>query len=101
MAADGSCAGTLNDYTGSALVSSGCGIVTLASRPLPVRELSLGTISVTLTATDESNNTNSCSFDVTLEDQTKPSITCPVTQTVNADAFCEGTVGTWSAVAYI
>jgi len=50
----------------------------------------LGTTTVTWTATDGSNNTDVCSYTVTVEDKENPVITCGVTdQTVNTDVgFC-------------
>jgi hypothetical protein len=54
---------------------------------------------VTLTATDEAGNTQTCAFTVSLIDTTGPSIVCPLNQTVMADANCSGILGTWTPVS--
>jgi len=46
----------------------------------------LGTTTVTWTAEDNAGNTNSCSFDITVEDNENPSIACPANTTANTDA---------------
>ncbi|HAD14288.1 MAG TPA: hypothetical protein DCF33_17850, partial [Saprospirales bacterium] len=54
------------------------------------------TQTVTLTADDNNGNTSTCTLTVTLKDVTPPSITCPANATVNANASCQGTVGSYS-----
>jgi len=58
---------------------------------------SLGTTTVTFTVTDASNNTATCSFDVTIEDNEAPSFaSCPTDMTVGLDpGMCDATV-TWT-----
>lgn len=46
---------------------------------------SMGTTQVTVTATDNTNHTSKCTFNVTLVDNVKPTITCPSNLTVNAE----------------
>jgi hypothetical protein len=46
----------------------------------------VGTTTVTYTATDSAGNQASCSFDVTVNDVTAPTISCPANITVNAGA---------------
>ncbi len=46
----------------------------------------VGTTTVTYTATDSAGNQASCSFDVTVNDVTAPTISCPANITVNAPA---------------
>ncbi len=53
----------------------------------------VGTTTVTATATDPGNNTAICSFDVTVNDNEAPSITCAAAQTQTADpSVCEAAV---------
>ena len=53
----------------------------------------MGTTVVTYTATDAAGNTSTCSFNVTVEDNTNPVIAgCPSNITVNANASCQATV---------
>ncbi|MEZ4955864.1 MAG: HYR domain-containing protein [Saprospiraceae bacterium] len=54
----------------------------LTQSPVTGTALSLGIIPVTVTATDEASNTNSCTFNVTLSSQANPVITCPGSQAV-------------------
>lgn len=56
-------------------------------------------VTVTLTAMDGTGNSTPCTFKVKLKDQTPPSITCPATQAVGADANCAGQVGNRIALA--
>jgi len=52
-----------------------------------------GTTTVTYTVSDGSGNMASCSFDVTIEDNEDPTITCPADMTQTADAgVCEAVV---------
>ncbi len=46
----------------------------------------IGTTTVNLTTTDASNNTDACSFTVTVNDNEAPQITCPSNINVNTDA---------------
>ncbi len=50
----------------------------------PGSRFPLGTTTVTQTATDEANNSASCSFTVTVRDTTAPTLTCPESVTVSA-----------------
>jgi hypothetical protein len=57
----------------------------------------VGTTTVTATATDPANNTDVCTFDITVTDNEDPVITCPADIAVNTDAGdCEAVV-TFSA----
>ncbi|MBK8955058.1 MAG: HYR domain-containing protein [Saprospiraceae bacterium] len=51
---------------------------------------------VTITATDGSGNTSTCSFTVTLKDTTRPLISCPPNVTLAADANCKATIGNYN-----
>ena len=44
---------------------------------------------ITITATDASGNESTCTFSLTLEDRTDPTITCPIDQELTADGDCE------------
>jgi hypothetical protein len=101
VAADASCSSTIGSYSPTSL-SDNC-----TANPNVVQSPVSGTPFngsnpvqlVTLTATDEASNTQTCSFTVSLVDLILPSISCPVNQNVNANASCSGTVGTWSPVS--
>jgi hypothetical protein len=74
-----SCSGTLADYTTLATASDNCSSVTVTQSPAAGTVVSgVGVTSITLTATDASGNTSTCSFNVNRVDQTAPSFTfCP------------------------
>ncbi len=86
--ANATCDGTLGDYTSLVPASDNCSApsnITITQSPAPGTPFS-GPQTVTLTAEDESSNTGSCTFMVTIVDQTPPSITCPPNQTVGTSS---------------
>jgi hypothetical protein len=66
--------------------SSPCGTPTTTCTPASGSTFPKGTTPVTCTAvvTSGNSNSNSCSFNVTVNDTTKPTITCPANITTNA-----------------
>jgi hypothetical protein len=80
---DGSCDLILPDYTTSVTVQLNCnssGSITVTQNPAPGTYASFhgDEVYVTMTATDGASQTNTCSFKVTSNDATNPSITvCP------------------------
>jgi len=95
---DENCSSTLSDYTAAAVVDDNCGAVVIQS-PEAGTILNLGTTTVTLTATDNSGNSSSCSFDVSVEDNLAPAIACPSNQVVFFDSDCEATLLDYSSQA--
>jgi hypothetical protein len=97
------CNATLPDYRSLATKSDNCtasgSIVITQSPAIGTTVLGVGTTSVTLTATDASGNSSSCSFNVNRIDTTAPSITCPSTQTINLNGTCNGLLGNYIALA--
>ena len=90
---NGSCQTTLSNYTGLAISSDNCAPPTITQSPA-IGTLYTGeqTVVVTLTATDACGNTAACNFNVLLEDNTPPAITCPGNVTLNAvTGACEQT----------
>lgn len=94
--ANASCMGTLGDYTGLAIPSDNCSSaanITITQSPASGTVFS-GTQVVTLTATDGSSNTSSCTLNVTVDDQNNPTIICPSTQSAPTLATtCDYTLG--------
>lgn len=79
VVADNLCNVSLADYTGSATANDDCDASpTVTQWPAAATILSgHGTVqTVTLTATDASSNSSSCSFTVTLDDDTPPNAIC-------------------------
>jgi len=79
-------------------VSDNCGSPTLTSSANSGDSFPLGTTSVSYTATDGDANSVGCSFNVTVTDDESPSLgSCPVDQTVGADAGNCSAVVMWTA----
>ena len=97
----GTCNASLPDYTGTVTVSDNCSSIaniSLSQSPAPNTILSgHGTTqTVTITATDEANNTNNYSFNVTVVDTEEPTISnCPSPISVNNDYGDCGAVVSW------
>ncbi|HYC86744.1 MAG TPA: HYR domain-containing protein [Chryseosolibacter sp.] len=67
--------------------------VTLTSNYQPGDEFPIGTTAVTYTATDTAGNTQTCTFDVTVIDETPPVISgCPSPITVSVGSGCAAVV---------
>ncbi|MFK8165471.1 MAG: HYR domain-containing protein [Lewinella sp.] len=81
------CMAVLPDYTSGA-ASDACGGVSLVQAPGPGTNLSNDVV-VTITATDNEGLQTTCTIDVTVMDQTPPTIQCPATQTIAVDGTCE------------
>jgi VCBS repeat-containing protein len=83
------CSASLPDYRSQATVSDNCTAaanITITQSPAPGTVVNgIGTTTVTLTATDASGNTSSCSFTVTQIDQTAPVLTCQPDKTVGCN----------------
>ena len=58
------------------------------------RVFNLGITTVTYIATDAANNTATCSYTVTINDNINPTITCPTNMTANTSASCTASVVT-------
>lgn len=84
----------LDDYTGVAVVLDNCSsipnVLVNQSPAIGSVQTGLGSfVQVTLTASDESGNLNTCIFEVELIDTTSPEAFCPTNITVDANANCE------------
>ncbi|MDB5197852.1 MAG: C-terminal target protein [Flaviaesturariibacter sp.] len=94
LVADASCSATLPDYTGSAVVSDDvtpAGSIQVTQSPAAGTVLTgEGATTITLTATDASGKTASCSFKVVVADRSAPVIHSDLemgsTRTVSTDA---------------
>gem|GEM_PF-5415858 len=65
--------------------SDACGLANLSLNKANFDCSNTGENTVTVTATDLNGNSNSCQATVTVEDDTKPTLTCPEDITVNTD----------------
>ncbi|MFM1768571.1 MAG: hypothetical protein RJA22_1100 [Verrucomicrobiota bacterium] len=79
--------------TFTATASDNCAGSTISCSPASGSTFSLGATPVTCTATDAAGNTDTCSFTVTVNDEQRPDITCPATQTAGTTpGSCSGVV---------
>lgn len=93
LAADSNCEGVVPNLVALATADDNCGVATVVQSPLAGATIVAPLTVVTLTATDTSGNTGTCTVDVTLEDQTDPQIlACASDQTVPIGAGCAATV---------
>ena len=91
---DGNCEYTIPDFTGLGSATDCDPNVTITQSPA-IGTLIQGdsTVTITLTATDASGNTDNCTFDVVISDDTDPVAVCQ-NVTVNLDASGNGTLTT-------
>ncbi|MBB3838374.1 hypothetical protein FHS57_002379 [Runella defluvii] len=76
------CSALMPDYKNLVTQSDNCGIKSVTQSPVAGTIVS-GNSTVTITVTDNSDNTSSCTFTVNVVDNTAPTITCPANITVN------------------
>lgn len=86
--ADNSCSFTVPDYSVVAFASDNCGNIYWSQTPTVNTTVGLGSTTVTLYAGDGNGNTSSCSFNLIVNDNTPPNITCPGDQNVSAGNTC-------------
>src|SRR5207248_3569259 len=87
--ADASCQAAVPDFTATATITDNCAdssAIAVTQSPTPGTMEGLGTHTVTLTATDEANNTSSIGTTFTVVDTTPPTVTAPANVTVNTGA---------------
>jgi len=96
-----SCFATIPDYTSLVTSIENCFYSTgVAYTQSPLSGTTLnGPAVVLITGTDESGNSGTCSFNITVQDATVPSITCPSDNTVALDATCNYVMADLSSVA--
>ncbi len=76
--------GTVNRY----VIERSCIAPVLTAGLAPGASFPVGSTTVTYSATDLSGNSSSCSFQVTVVDQTPPTIVCPGNQSIVLQAGC-------------
>ncbi|MCH2223322.1 MAG: HYR domain-containing protein [Crocinitomicaceae bacterium] len=93
----------LADFTTSVIVTDNCDNAPIVTQsPASGTPLSVGVHTITLIATDASNNSANCTFDITVEDQVAPIFTtCASTQNLIVDGTCQGTLGDYTALASV
>ncbi|TXI83470.1 MAG: HYR domain-containing protein [Crocinitomicaceae bacterium] len=92
---DASCNYSLVSVIPSATISDNCttyGSLILSQSPVAGTVLATGTHTITITAQDQAGNSSSCSYQLTVADQTIPTISCPGTQNIPVAASCSATL---------
>jgi len=91
------CESTLLSYTSSANVSDNCdGAPSVTQSPALGTTITANT-TVTISVEDADNNTNSCDFEVIVQDLIAPTITCAADINVNFNSSCQFVVGNYLA----
>lgn len=93
------CQFTIPDYMGSASIADNCDLTPYVTQSPSIGTIVTAATSVTINVMDDSGNTNSCSFTVTPEDNTVPTIICPPNQVEDLSANCDFTVPDYTAMA--
>ncbi|MEM9835352.1 MAG: HYR domain-containing protein [Bacteroidota bacterium] len=97
---DANCDAAAPDLLPSIQLSDNCSAnsaITLSQSPVTGAALSLGSNSITITATDEAGNVNNCTTNVMVVDGIDPVLNCIASTSVVADANCQGTIPDLSA----
>ena len=97
---DANCSAVLPDYTDLAITDDNCGVQGVTQSPSAgTTVMDAGPMTVTLTVTDESGLTSTCSFTVEKVDNTPPTIICPGTQTLSLQANCDAVLPDYTGMA--
>src|SRR5205823_5785410 len=86
--ADGSCQAAVPDVLSSVTASDNCSAtnaITLSQSPVAGTLVGLGAHTITVTATDETNNSATCTTTFTVNDTTAPTVSCPAPTSASAD----------------
>ena len=95
------CNYTLTDLSGGAVVSDNCvssANLIITQAPSPGTVLAAGTHAIAITVADLENNQNTCSFNITVIDQTAPTVICPGVQSVNVGSNCSSILGNYTGL---
>lgn len=102
VASNASCQYALPNLTGGATLSDNCDPnPSVTQSPSSGSMLNLGSNTITLTASDVTGNTSSCSFGVTVNDSTNPVLTCPGNSLVQAGGNCTYTLPNLTGMASV
>ena len=94
------CMAEVPDVTSLATATDDSGSVTLSQSPAPGTLVGLGNTTITVTATDAANNSSSCSVELTVVDNTPPTIAPMTNITTTTDpGACTATVNYAPAVS--
>ncbi len=102
VVANGSCGGTVG-VRSPASSSDNCGSPAVTQSPAASTVLSGHNDMeiVALTASDGHGNAASCSFTVTLKDQTPPALNCPADRTLNLNVNCQASLANYISLSTV
>lgn len=91
ISADANCEYVMEDFTGFITAIDNCSTTTGETQDIPIGTAFAagGPYPVMLSITDDFNNTASCSFNITVVDNTAPVINCPNNSNVASDINCD------------
>ncbi|MBN2681515.1 MAG: HYR domain-containing protein [Bacteroidales bacterium] len=89
-----SCQAIVPDFTSLATASDNCSVPVVSQSPPSGTTVSSNT-TITLTATDGNGNTANCNFQLILEDNSNPILSCPGDQTEPASVGCNAVLGNY------
>jgi len=94
QSADVSGNSTVPDLTGEIVASDNCtATLTVTQSPIAGTTIGLGVTAVTITVADDNGNSETCSADINVVDDSSPVITtCAADRTQSTDVNCESTV---------
>lgn len=104
VSSDASCQHSLTDYTGSASANDNCSAainLIYSQSPAPSAILNAGVNPITIYSEDEAGNIGQCIFNLTVEDQINPTISCPSNQVVYATTSCDGVLSDYTGLASV
>jgi gliding motility-associated-like protein len=104
VAVDASCNYVMSDLSTTTVFADNCtpqGSLTFVQSPIAGTNLSTGTQNVQITVTDQAGLQASCSYQLTVADQTAPSITCPGNQNITINSLCEATLADYTGSAIV
>ena len=74
------------------------GLITYTQSPINGTSLTIGNHNISITATDQSGNSETCTYQITVTDQTIPSISCPSVQSISMNSNCSGSLLDYSSL---
>ena len=98
------CLHNLIDMTGDVEASDNCTVlfnITLTQSPAPGTDLAIGPHTITVVGEDETGNSSTCSFTLTVADLTSPEIICPGNQNLTTDANCSAVIVSYAGLAAV
>src|SRR5207244_2803718 len=90
--ADGNCQAAVPNVLSGVSVSGGCagaGSITLSQSPAAGTLVGLGAHTITVTATEPSGNSATCTTTFTVNDTTVPTVSCPAPTSASANGNCQ------------